>query len=519
MRSLLLLPPLLLLALGCTRDPAASPTAVGDEPAASPETSTPSVARQRLPERETWDLYTIGGVRVGYGRTRLNHQSHDDGPIVVIDALNALAVKRFNRETRQQIHFVSRETPDGRLIDFQGELDMGSVPTKISGRVEGDLLRIQTQTLGKTIASEIPWTARNGGLYAMEASLLRQPMQPGQRRSIRGLSPTFDRVAVVDIELEAKDYEPAELDRGSYSLLRIDSITRFGDGQALAGTLWCDRTGDILKTQTDAIGLQTCRTTEAAALKTDGPAEFDLGRRTMVMLQKPLEDAHHTRRARYRVHLDGSDPAAVFVAGPSQQVCPIDPHTAEITVIALRGDTSAEETPVAESRPRTADREPNNLIQSDAPKVVSMAQEAAGDLQGPWQVALALERFVHERITQKDFSQAFATAAEVAENPVGDCTEHAVLLAALCRARGIPARAALGLVYMQGQQAFGFHMWNEAHIGGRWVPLDATLGQGGIGAAHLKLAHSSLEGGSAYSSFLPVVQVAGRLKIEVLEAE
>ena len=92
-----------------------------------------------------------------------------------------------------------------------------------------------------------------------------------------------------------------------------------------------------------------------------------------------------------------------------------------------------------------------------------------------------------------------------------------MLLAALVRARGIPARVAIGLVYQD--QKFLYHMWDEVYLGGRWIPLDATLAQGGIGAAHLKLAHSNLEGASAYASVLPVAQVAGRLKIELLEVE
>ena len=112
-----------------------------------------------------------------------------------------------------------------------------------------------------------------------------------------------------------------------------------------------------------------------------------------------------------------------------------------------------------------------------------------------------------------------STAAEVAEFREGDCTEHAVLLAALARARGIPARVAIGLVYQAPTQSFAYHMWNELWIGDRWLPLDATLGRGGIGAGHLKLTDSSLAGATAYSSFLPVGQVIGQLKIEVLEAE
>jgi len=138
-----------------------------------------------------------------------------------------------------------------------------------------------------------------------------------------------------------------------------------------------------------------------------------------------------------------------------------------------------------------------------------------------WQIAVALERYVGRKITSTNYSQAFDTAAEVFRTGEGDCTEHAVLLAALARAAGIPARVVIGLVYTSetGRPAFGYHMWNELYVNGRWIPMDATLSRGGIGAAHLKLGHTSLEGASALSSFLPVAQVAGRLQIEIVEVQ
>ena len=89
------------------------------------------------------------------------------------------------------------------------------------------------------------------------------------------------------------------------------------------------------------------------------------------------------------------------------------------------------------------------------------------------------------------------------QNAKGDCTEHAVLLAALCRARGIPARVAIGLVYVSAAQGFGYHMWNEVWIDGGWIPLDATIARGGTGAAHLKLADSSLKARPRSARFCP----------------
>ena len=92
----------------------------------------------------------------------------------------------------------------------------------------------------------------------------------------------------------------------------------------------------------------------------------------------------------------------------------------------------------------------------------------------PWQMAVKFEQFVHNYINRKDFSQAFASAVEVADTREGDCTEHAVLLAALCRARGIPARTAIGLVYVPHDQGFGYHMWTEVYINNSPLPSGAT---------------------------------------------
>ena len=148
-----------------------------------------------------------------------------------------------------------------------------------------------------------------------------------------------------------------------------------------------------------------------------------------------------------------------------------------------------------------------------------MAEGVAPGEEDPWQTAIALENFVSRTVEVRDFSQVFVSAAEVAASKQGDCTEHAVLLAALCRAREIPARVAMGLVYVEEKQGFLYHMWTEAWIHDRWIPLDGTLGLGGIGVAHLKLADSTLAGPSAYADIIPIINVVGRLKIKVVEAQ
>jgi transglutaminase-like putative cysteine protease len=117
--------------------------------------------------------------------------------------------------------------------------------------------------------------------------------------------------------------------------------------------------------------------------------------------------------------------------------------------------------------------------------------------------------------------EALATADHVAKTLRGDCTEYAMLTAAMCRAVGIPSRTAVGLIYanVRGQPAFAFHMWTEAWVDGRWRPLDATLGKGRIGATHLKICDQSWHEARDMTPLFPVVRVLGRIRVEVVSVE
>jgi transglutaminase-like putative cysteine protease len=191
----------------------------------------------------------------------------------------------------------------------------------------------------------------------------------------------------------------------------------------------------------------------------------------------------------------------------------------EVTVRAVRPETPLGSDFPPDESPGDGDLAPGSLIQSDDPLVQELAASIAPDQSEPWPLAVALEQHVRQYVNNKSFSQAMASAADVVRSREGDCTEHAVLLAALCRARKIPARVAIGLIYSEPVEGFAFHMWTEAWIGDRWVPLDATLGLGGIGAAHLKVSHSRLDGADPFTQFLPVLQLIGNLRIEPTSVE
>ncbi|HQL47318.1 MAG: Transglutaminase-like superfamily protein [Acidobacteria bacterium ADurb.Bin340] len=107
-----------------------------------------------------------------------------------------------------------------------------------------------------------------------------------------------------------------------------------------------------------------------------------------------------------------------------------------------------------------------------------------------WELAQAVTRFVFAWIDDKDFSVGFATALEVARRPKGDCTEHAVLAAALLRRLGVPARGVTG--WVAAGRTFGLHLWVEVKLRDRWIPVDPTFDEAPASALHLKLGTSDL---------------------------
>src|SRR5262249_59432 len=221
-----------------------------------------------------------------------------------------------------------------------------------------------------------------------------------------------------------------------------------------------------------------------------------------------------TRAIVYEVSVKGEDAAELFPTDRRQKTRPgKQPGTTQLEVRTAGpkdGEAGSEE--VAEE-----DLKPNPWINSDDPRVVSLMRRAVGTNTDPWAKAVAIQRWVARNIRAKNFSRGFDNASEVAQSLSGDCTEHSVLTAAMCRAAGIPARVAVGLVYGEQLGGFGFHMWDEVYVNRRWVALDAAFDQSDVDAVHLKLNDSSLQGVSPFESMQTVGRVFKKLSLRPLE--
>lgn len=161
---------------------------------------------------------------------------------------------------------------------------------------------------------------------------------------------------------------------------------------------------------------------------------------------------------------------------------------------------------------------PSTYLQSDQEAILDLAKQAVGDEKDAAAAAKKIESFVNKFIVQKDLSVGYATAGEVATGKQGDCTEHAVLTAAMCRAVGIPARVAVGLLYVDSfadrTHVFGGHAWAQANIGGKWINLDATRVPRENPAGYIMLGF----GNGDPQDFFGMVNTLGCFTIEAVES-
>ncbi|HND51494.1 MAG TPA: transglutaminase-like domain-containing protein [Pirellulaceae bacterium] len=493
--------------------PGVTRTATSGEPATS-EPQTPY-------NTSFWETVQVQDDKVGFAHTRIHPEPAFDKDALVIESRQVVRLRRYDQETRQEISVTSTETRDGRLLHFQARVTSGAEVTRTNGAVRDGKLKLRTWIEDKPEGAEerdVDWPADATGMYGVNLSLIAKPLKARETRTIKSLMPIFNQIA--ETTLVAEGFESLRVLGESRQLLKIRRTDRLGE-RKVDSTVWMDENGEVLKTfmPLPPPGFSTVRTTEGQAVAESASAAFDLGRASVVQLNAPIPNSHGTQLVVYEAKAKSGVLEGLFPSDEVQQVMGRNPAAVMITVHAIRPDTPRAAPGVIRAAPGPASSNPSRLVQSDDPAVVELAQSVAPDETDPAKLAFALEKHVKATITEKNFSQALTSAAEVAKSREGDCTEHAVLLAALCRARKLPCDVVVGLVYAESLGGFGFHMWNEAWVGDRWVPLDATLGRGGIGAAHIKLATSPLAGDDSWNAFLPVFQVLGRLELRVAKVE
>ncbi len=131
--------------------------------------------------------------------------------------------------------------------------------------------------------------------------------------------------------------------------------------------------------------------------------------------------------------------------------------------------------------------EAGNNIESDDPVLVGKALQITEGSENVWVAACRISRWVADNI---EGSIIDGSARDTYDRGSGLCGAQSYLMAAMCRAAGIPSRVVWGCMYTpKDGGSFGHHAWNEVFMGDNgWIPVDVTIHETDyVDSGHIRL--------------------------------
>ncbi|HEY3043380.1 MAG TPA: transglutaminase-like domain-containing protein [Vicinamibacterales bacterium] len=416
-----------------------------------------------------------------------------------LDEDGRLQMSLLGATTAATIHTTAIVDASFTLRSFEFSLDPGTGPIMVRGQVDGLRLTLDVTTSSGTRTEvrqldEPPALSLN-----LSRKLANGGLVPGARHQWTLFDPATLSNARVTLDVGRREFV-----RSADTPIPAFRVEMTFSG--LQTTAWVTDTGDVVREESP-MGLITVRESADRARNTavPGGVQADLLEAAAVVpvMTGRIDEPRDVRRLRMR--LEGADLSSADLQGAGQ--------TIEGDVVELRDPRELRaEAGHADAAQYLA---PEALIESDAPEIRAEAEIAVRGVAGVRARAERLTRYVNSLLEKKP-TVSIPSAREVLRTKVGDCNEHTALYVAMARALGIPARIAVGLVFIHG--AFYYHAWPEIYVDegsgrGLWLPVDPTLNQFPADATHVRLARGGLD---KQAAILPLI---GRLKMTVLDLE
>ncbi|MBP3959269.1 transglutaminase domain-containing protein [Gemmata sp. G18] len=500
-----------------------APTQPTQQVAGRPVAGTIAVPPPGVPKLDAdtafdyWFVAAVEGQRIGYVQWGAKRTMKNDRVLLVGVKYQNFTVARFGQIVSQWGEESSVENAAGDILVTGMRQGIGKDQALVlSGVVEGKTLKVTGDGAAKG-ASDTPWPEGVVGCVREPALFKEKRIKAGESFDYPAYIGVINRVVKMTVALEAEESLALWPKEPARKLLRyVSKMESVGNFKLPPATTWVDaETFEPLKMEFDFPGfggkvtfLRTTKESATAAVM----RPIELFNAQSIRLDREIPGIHTGRSVVYKVSAPKDDePTTLFAGDARQTVKNPDPKTKsfELHVSAAHGPVRGAGAP-APGKEFTAS---NYFINWDNDGVKGHAAAALRGLPATasdWEKAAAIEQWVHRNMKAFEFSQAMATADNVAKTLSGDCTEYAMLGAAMCRATGVPSRTVLGLVYApakDGKPYLAYHMWFEAFADGQWLPLDATLGGGGVGPGHLKIADHSWHDEKTFAPLLPVLRV------------
>ncbi|MBA7610549.1 hypothetical protein ES703_17760 [subsurface metagenome] len=486
---------------------AQKPMAVKPEQQSQESASVKAGSEQAQPEETEYFALFMDGKKVGYA---IHRRLVSEGEVTSSEELS-LTMSRAGVSLSVSMTAKIFETPDGKPLGFECVQDLGLMKVEVSGTVQPDgKLALINRSAGSEQKSIVEWPS--GALMAEGSRLLQEEkgLQEGTEYSYRMFEPTMARA--LDAKTSVGTMEQVDLLGRVVTLTEITTRLSMPGMGEMTSKSYLDEDFSLQKSVTPIMGINM----EMVAC----PREFALGKNDVAELVDkmfidspvPLDNVDSAESVTY---LWDPLPDAKLTIPPNdnQQVQHLDDGKVIMTVKPVAAPAGVTFPYKGDDEAALEALKPTPFVQSDHKTIIELARRAVGDTSDAAEAARRIEAFVADYVEDKNLSVGYASAVEVASSKQGDCTEHAVLATAMCRAVGIPAQVVTGLAYVSQwhtlQNGFGGHAWVQVYIGDKWIGLDAAF-RGGYDAGHIALA----AGNGNPGDFFSLVTTMGQFKIE-----
>ncbi len=465
--------------------------------------ATPALAKE---SKTDYMAVMIDGQKIGYAI----HTRTVEGAHVITTSEQSLTISRAGQTVKVYSKETNVETKDGKPVSFESVMKTSGFEQKSSGTVSNGKATIKQQLFGQTVEKVIDWP--KGALLSegMRLFQLKRGLKTGDQFEVSIFRPEY--LLALKTQATVGDKKKIDLFGRVLELTEVKT-TMSVSGQQITSTSYVDDDLNALKTVIPMMGIQMelLACDKSFAMQEDAVIDF----MEKMSIASPVQLTNLTKIDSIEYQLKATDEQPLTLPTTSHQTVKTENGTIQLTVKQIIP-------PEGVKFPYKSDDEdikkallPSDNLQCDNKAVIDLAKHAVAGTEDAAVAAKQIESFVAGFIQKKDLSVGYASAAEVAQNRQGDCTEHAVLTVAMCRAVGIPARVVCGVLYVDSfanqKSIFGGHAWAEAYIGGQWVGLDATrVDQGGFGPGHITLA----TGNGDPSDFFSLVNTLGYFTIE-----
>ncbi len=452
-----------------------------------PASLTPS-SLNALPEKDAWMNILLNDRKIGSSHTVFS--KIEDGY-----RLEETVYMRLNTMGLTQdmiLKTFGRLNTDFTLSSFNFEMGSGRFQFSAQGSVSGNVLSIKTHSFGSTKDIQISVREKIYIPSGILNAAVTSEMKTGDEFAVQ----VFDPVSMASEPVTIKMMGPEKIvNMGLEKNTKKMTVSYKGITQLA----WIGENGDVIR-EKGLLGIRLEKTTRDDALS-------GLQKEPILDLTQ-LASVPSNMRIDHPLRLKGID---VEITGVNDNIVRLQGGRQRLTdnILTIKKEDLSDLPDVLDKNKMGENEKrflmPSPFIESDHPSIQNLVNKIVSADDRPLIKANKLVAWVRKNVEKRPVL-SLPDALATLENRVGDCNEHAVLLAALARASGIPARIEVGLVYLNGR--FYYHAWNLLYVG-QWITADSVLGQVPADVTHIRFSSGAMH------QQLDLMRIIGEIKLKI----